>query len=79
MNNDLKSKIYQLVDSIEDENVLQMIMDEIAYYAGHHEILEELSADQRKELDDAISEADEDEILDWEDFNSQANESKRKQ
>mgnify|MGYP001114606981 CR=1 FL=1 len=43
MNNELKSKIYRLVDSIEDENVLQMIMEEIAYYADHKDITDELN------------------------------------
>ena len=78
MNNELKTKIYQLVDSIEDQNVLEMIMEEIAYYAGHKEILDELDDEQQKELNKAILEADDDEAIDWEDFKKQMSEWEKK-
>ena len=71
MNNELKSQIHQLVDSIEDENVLQMIMEEMAYYAGHKDITDQLNDEQLKELNKAILEADDDEPIDWEDFKKQ--------
>ena len=78
MNNELKSKIYRLVDSIEDENVLQMIMEEIAYYADHKDITDELNDEQLKEINKAILEADDDEPIDWEDFKKQMTEWEKK-
>jgi len=78
MNNELKSRIYRLVDSIEDENVLQMIMDEISYYAGHQEIIDELNEEKQKELNKAISDADSDDEIDWEEFNKETNDSKKR-
>ena len=77
MNNELKSKIYRLVDSIEDESILQMIMEEISYYAGHMEITDELNEEHQRELHKGISEADEDEIIDWDDVEKETNELKR--
>ena len=68
MSKEVKSKIYELVDSIEDENILQMIKEDVAYYASNKDILDELSDEQRKELDEAISEADNNETIGWEDF-----------
>ena len=78
MDNELKAKIHQLVDSIEDQSVLEMIMEEIAYYAGHKEILDELDDEQQKELNKAILEADDDEAIDWEDFKKQMSEWEKK-
>ena len=79
MNEEVKSKIYQLVDSIEDENVLQMVMEDVAYYASNKDIIDELNEDQLKELNEAISEADNNETIDWEDFKKEMNEWKKRQ
>jgi len=78
MNDDVKSKIYQLVDSIEDENILQMVMEDITYYAANKDILDELNEEQLKELNEAVSEADNNETIDWEDFKKEMNEWKKR-
>lgn len=78
MSNDVKSKIYQLVESIEDENILQMVMEDVAYYASNKDVADELTKDQLKELDEAISEADKNEITDWNDFKKEMNEWKKR-
>ena len=77
MKEEVKSKIYQLIDSIEDENVLQMVMEDVAYYTSKKDIVDELNEDQLKELDEAISEADSNETIDWEDFKKEMNEWKK--
>lgn len=64
MSKEVKPKIYQLVDSIEDENILQMIEEDVGYYAGNKDIIDELSEEQLKELNEAIAEADNDETID---------------
>jgi hypothetical protein len=74
MSKEVKSKIYQLVDTIEDENILRMIMEDIVYYASNKDIVDELNEEQREELDEAISEADNNETMDWEDFKKEMNE-----
>ena len=78
MSKEVKSKIYQLLDSIEDENILQMIMEDVAYYASNKDIIDELSEQQLKELNRAISEADNNETIDWENFKKEMNEWKKK-
>lgn len=64
MSKGVKSKIYQLVDSIQDENILQMVMEDVAYYADNKDVTDELTTDQLKELDEAISEADKNDTMD---------------
>jgi len=77
MNSKLKSRINQLVDSIEDENVLRMVMEDISYYTNKKDILDELSEEQLKELDEAISEADSNKTIDWNDFKKELDEWKK--
>jgi hypothetical protein len=78
MSKEVKSKICQLVDSIEDENILQMVMEDVAYYASDKDITAELTKDQLKELDEAISEADKNDTMDWNDFKKEKNEWKKR-
>ncbi len=77
MSKEVKSKIYQLIDSIEDENILQIVMEDVAYYASNKDITDELNKEQLKELDEAISEADNNNTIDWEDFKKEMNEWKK--
>ena len=77
MSKEVKSKIYQLIDSIEDESILQMVMEDVAYYVSNKDITDELSEQQKKELDEAISEADNNETIDWNDFKKEMNEWKK--
>ena len=67
-----------MIDSIEDENTLQMLMEDVAYYTGYNDVAEDLSQEQLKELDDAISEADKNETVDWNDFKKEMNEWKKR-
>lgn len=78
MSKEVKSKIYQLVASIEDENILQMVMEDVAYYASNKDITDELNKQQLKELDEAISEADNNETTEWADFKKEINEWKKR-
>lgn len=78
MSKEVKSKIHKMIDSIEDENTLQMLMEDVAYYTGDNDVAEDLSQEQLKELDDAISEADKNETVDWNDFKKEMNEWKKR-
>jgi hypothetical protein len=78
MSKEVKSKIYRLIDSIEDENILQMVMEDVAYYASNKDVTDELSEEQLKELDKAILEADNNETIDWADFKKEMNEWKKR-
>ena len=79
MNNNIKPEIYKLIDSIEDENVLQMVKEDVAWYADKKDILDELDAAQLNELKQAVKEADNNETISWESFKKQLNEWKEKQ
>jgi len=78
MSKEVKSKIYQLIDSIEDESILQMVMEDVVYYVSNKDITDELNEQQKKELDEALSEADNNETIDWNDFKKEMNEWKKR-
>jgi len=77
MSKEVKSRIYQLLDSIKDENILQMVMEDVAYYASDKDIINELSEEQLKELDEAITEADNNDTIDWIYFKKEMDEWKK--
>ena len=74
MSKEVKSEIHKMIDSIDDENILQMVMEDVAYYASNREVTEELTKQQLKELDESISETDKNETMDWSDFKKEMNE-----
>jgi hypothetical protein len=74
MSKEVKSEIHKMIDSIDDENILQMVMEDVAYYASNKEVTEELTKQQLKELDESISETDKNETMDWSDFKKEMNE-----
>ena len=71
-------KIYELVEGIEDEAVLNQVMENVAFYATKNDIVDELNSDQLKELDKAIQEADNNETITWSDFKKEMNEWRKK-
>ena len=73
MSKEVKSKIYKMIDSIEDEKTLQMVMEDVAYYTSGNEVADELTKEQLQELDEAISQAENDETIDWNDFKKEMN------
>ena len=77
MNRDVKSEIYRLIDSIEDEKILQMLMEDVAYYTSDKDIVDELSKEQLDQLDEAISEVKNGETVDWIDFKKEMDEWKK--
>jgi hypothetical protein len=78
MSKAVKSKIYQLLDGIEDEAVLNQVMEDVAFYATKKDIVEQLAPGQLKELDKAIEEADNKETISWNDFKKEMKEWKKK-
>jgi Arc/MetJ family transcription regulator len=74
----VKSKIYKLLENIEDEAVLNQVMEDVAFYATKKDIVDELNPKQLKELDKAIEEADNKETISWNDFKKEMNEWKKK-
>jgi cobalamin biosynthesis protein CbiG len=78
MSKAVKTKIYQLLEGIEDETILKQVMEEVAFYATKKDTIDELSSQQLKELDKAIEEADNKETISWNDFKREMNEWKKK-
>jgi hypothetical protein len=74
MDKKAKSKIYQLVENINDEAVLAQVMENIIFYTNRNDIVDTLDAKQLKELDKAIEEADKGEMISWSDFKKELNE-----
>lgn len=67
-----------MLESIEDEAVLNQVMEDVAFYTSKKDIVDELDAGQLKELDKAIKEADNKETIDWNDFKKEMNEWRKK-
>lgn len=74
----VKFVIHQLVDCIEDEKILQIIMEDVAYYANDKDAVAELTKDQLKELDEVIADMDKKETTTWIDFRIEINEWKKR-
>jgi hypothetical protein len=78
MSKAVKTKIYQLLETIEDEAVLNQVMEDVAFYAAKKDAVDELTVTQLKELDKAIEEADNKETIPWGDFKKEMKEWKKK-
>lgn len=78
MKSDTKSKIYKILDEIHDASILNMVMENITFYANETDILDELSEQQLTELNQAIKEADNEETISLDDFKNEINKWKRK-
>jgi hypothetical protein len=78
MSNSAKNKIYQMLDGIEDENILNQVMEDVAFYTNKQDITDELTPEQLRELDKAIQEADNKETVNWDDFKKEMNEWRKK-
>ena len=64
----MKSKIYELLDTIKDESTLVQVMEDVMFYASKDETVESLSPRQLNELDLAIAEVEKDETITLDEF-----------
>ncbi|MBP8115437.1 MAG: hypothetical protein KAY50_08775 [Chitinophagaceae bacterium] len=57
---DLKRKIYQQVEQIDNETTLHMLEEAVSAYSSisKSDIIDELTEDQKKRLDQSISQSD---------------------
>lgn len=78
MSQEVKSKIYELLNSIQDESTLMQVMEDVTFYASKKDILENLTPTQLTELDEAIKEADSNETISWNDFKKDLDEWRKK-
>ena len=78
MENSVKSKIYEMLDNITDEKVLNQVMEDVAFYASKKDIIDQLTPEQLEQLDTAIQEADKNETLSWDDFKKEMAEWRKK-
>lgn len=70
---ELKKELHQLIDSIDDEETLNVLHDDVVPFAIESRVKgageeEYLSPEQEKELEAAIKEADNGETISWEAF-----------
>ena len=63
MKDNIKLKIYQLPDVIKDEATLNQVMEDVAFYAGKKDIMDELNPEPWNELNIAIREANKIELF----------------
>ncbi|HEV8283417.1 MAG TPA: hypothetical protein VGQ09_03860 [Chitinophagaceae bacterium] len=67
-----------MLESIDDDTVLNQLMEDVAFYAKKKDILDELNTEQLKELDEAIKEADNKKTISWDEFKKEMNEWRKK-
>ena len=71
---EIKAELHKQIDAIEDEHTLNVLNDDIVPYAIENrtkdkdEEDEELTEDQKKELDEAIRQTKNGETVSWEEF-----------
>lgn len=72
----LKAKIYKQVEELEDETALQMLQEAVTAYTitPKKDILDELTADQQKRLQESIQQANEGKLLTNEEVKQKARE-----
>jgi hypothetical protein len=78
MAEDIKLKIIKILDGIDEENVLMQVMEDVAFYAAEKDIIDDLSASQLEDLDDAINQANNKDVIHWNDFKNEINEWRHK-
>ena len=64
----VKSKIHQLLATIDDESILVQVMEDVMFYASKDETVESLSPRQLNELDLAIAELGKNETITLDEF-----------
>ena len=64
----VKSKIYQMLDTIKDKDILIQLMEDVAFYSSKKDIVDILTVNQLTELDAALTEADQNETITLDDF-----------
>jgi hypothetical protein len=69
---ELKKELHALIDSIDDEETLNVLHDDMVPLVierdSETDIIDELTPEQQKELEEAIKEADAGETISWEEF-----------
>lgn len=71
---ELKKKLHELIDNIDDEHTLSVLNDDVMPYVIENRTKEadnmedDLTEDELKELDEAIEEADRGETISFEEF-----------
>ena len=68
---EIKAELHRKIDAIDDEYTLNVLNDDIVPYAIENRTKvkdEELTEDQKKELDEAIRQTENGEIVSWEEF-----------
>lgn len=73
-----KSKIYQLLETIQDESILKQVMENIAFYASKADSVDNFTKGQLTELDAAISEANLGETISWDSYKKDLDEWREK-
>lgn len=78
MADSVKEKIYKLLDSIQDEQTLVQVMEDVAFYSSKEDVVDQLNKKQLNELSEAIQEADRNEVITLGDFKTELDEWKKK-
>lgn len=66
-----RAKIYDMLESIGDEALLNQVKEDIEFYVTKKDITDGLTKSQLKQLDYAIREADKKQVIGWDEFKNE--------
>ena len=79
MKQELKEKLHQLIDELDNEAALNILHEEAVAYISQKDIVDDLTPVQLAELEEAIAEADRGEgLIEWSEFKQQMKQWKEK-
>jgi uncharacterized protein YheU (UPF0270 family) len=66
---ELRKELHQLTDSIEDEETLNLLHEDVVpYMAGTSTVKDELSTEQQMKLNEAIRQVDAGQVVLWDEY-----------
>jgi hypothetical protein len=68
MKEEIRKELHKLIDEIDDEESLNLLKEEATAYASGKDIMDDLTPEQLKELEESIGEADRGEGIPLDDF-----------
>ena len=65
---ELKKELHEYIDSIDDEETLWMVHEEVVEYMKKEKVVDELTKEQELQLEEAIRQADAGETMNLDEF-----------
>lgn len=78
MNNSVRDRIHKLLDTIQDEKALTQVTEDVTFYSSKEDVANGLTESQLKELEVAMKEAENNQVITMGDFKNELDEWRKK-